>query len=337
VWGAHKALDEKRAGARTIDKALIAVSPPNDNGFCCFGASLWDAKTTAKRAATVIAEVNANIIHTFGDTWLHVSEIDCFVPNTEPPPEKGWLFPPAEPWDLAIAQHVASLVRDRDTLQIGTGSTTSNIPGLGVLDEKEDLGYFSEMTVPGIVDLVRRGVITSRYLAAHPGKIVTTTAGHSEDDFAFIHQNPRFEFYPVEYMHHAGIVGQNDNLVAINNALTVDCTGQIGAMSIGPRVWSGTGGQLAYAIGASLSKGGRYVCVLPATAAGGTKSRIVPHFPAGQIVTVPRDLADTVVTEFGVANLLNKTERERAAELISVAHPDFRAELRKQVQRLHLS
>jgi 4-hydroxybutyrate CoA-transferase len=333
VWGGHKALDEGRPEARPVDVVLISVTPPNRWGYCCLGNSLWDAKTTARRAKKVVAVVSEAIPHTYGDTWLHVSEIDAFVEHTEPPPEARWAYPEPDPWDRPIAEYVASLVKDRDTIQIGTGSTTGNIPRLGVLDGKHDLGYFGELTVPGTVELVQKGVITSRYLESHPGKFVTTTAGNSVEDLDFIDNNPTFEFYAVEYVHDPRVIGRHDNLVAINNALTVDLTGQIGAASIGPQIYSGTGGHLAYAMGAFLSRGGRYICVLPSTAVGGTVSRIVPQFAPGQIVTVPRDLADIVVTEYGIARLLNKTERERANELIAVAHPDFRAELRRAAER----
>jgi 4-hydroxybutyrate CoA-transferase len=334
VWGGHKALDEGRPDARPVDVALISVTPPNRWGYCSIGHSLWDAKTTAKRARMVLAVVNRHLPRTFGDTWLHVTEMDRFVEDHTPPPEQSHIYAPPDPWDLPIAQYVASLVENRDTIQLGTGSTTGNIPRSGVLDDKEDLGYFAELTVPGTVELVKRGVITSKYLATHPDKFVTTTAGNSADDIAFIDENPMFEFYPVEYMHDPRVIARNDNLVAINNALTIDLTGQIAASTIGPRVYSGTGGHLAYAMGAFLSRGGRYICVLPATAVGGTKSRIVPQFEPGQVVTVPRDLADIVVTEYGIARLLNKTQRERANELIAVAHPDFRAELRREAERL---
>lgn len=334
VWGAHKALDEGRPGARPINVALISVTPPNEHGYCSIGHSLWDAKTTAKRARLVIAVVNEFLPHTHGDTWLHVSEIDLFVEHSEPPPESGWAYPPPEPWDRPIAEHVASLVKDGDTIQIGTGSTTGNIPRLGVLDGKHDLGYFAELTVPGTIDLVKQGVITSKYMDLHPGKFVTATAGNTAGDLAYINNNPMFEFYSTEYMHDPRVIGRHRNLVAINNALTIDLTGQIGAMSIGPRIYSGTGGHFSYALGAYLSPGGRYICVLPATAVGGTVSRIAAQLAPGQIVTVARDLADYVVTEYGIAQLLNKTQRERAHELIAVAHPDFRAELRREAERL---
>jgi 4-hydroxybutyrate CoA-transferase len=334
VWGAHKAVDEDRPGARPMDVTMISVTPPNKWGYCCFGNWLWDAKTSVKRAKLVLAVVNDNIPRTYGDTWIHVSEIDWFVENTEPPPEANWLYPQPDPWDKPIAEYVASLINDRDTIQIGTGSTTGNIARLGVLDDKHDLGLFAELTVPGMVELVKRGVINSKYLETHPGKLVVTTAGNSAEDIEYLDDNPSFEFYPVEYMHHSGMIARNDNMVAINGALTTDLTGQIGAGSIGPRIYSGTGGHLAYAFGAFLSKGGRYICVLPSTAVGGTKSRIVPQFPPGQIVSVPRDIADIVVTEYGIARLLNKSQRERANELIAIAHPDFRAQLKQEAEQL---
>lgn len=214
-------------------------------------------------------------------------------------------------------------------MQFGTGSTTGYIPQSGVLDDKHDLGYFAELTVPGTVELVQKGVITSQRMTTHPGKFVTTTAGNGPEDAAFINDNPMFEFYSPMYVHHPGAIGKNDNMVAINNAITIDLTGQIGASTIGPRSWSGTGGHLSYAMGAYLSNGGRYICVLPSTASSGTLSRIVPDLAVGQIVSVPRDLADLVVTEYGIARLLGRTERERARELIAIAHPDFRAELSK--------
>lgn len=335
IMGQHKALDEGRPGASPVDVALISVSPPNEKGYVCFGHALWDAKTTSDRARTVLAVVNRHVPRTFGETWIQVSEVDWFVESAEALDDAEFMFPDPEPWDEAVAAHVASLVNDGDTIQIGTGSTTGNIARLGALDGKHDLGYFAELTVPGTIDLVRKGVITSKYMTTHPGKFVSTTAGNSVSDVAYINDNPMFEFYPTEYMHDPRVIARNDNLVAINNALTTDLTGQIGASTVGHRIYSGTGGHLAYALGAYMSRGGRYICVLPATAARGTKSRIVAEHEPGQAITVPRDLADIVVTEYGIAHLLNKTLRQRANELIAIAHPDFRADLRRQAERLY--
>ena len=331
-WGGHKAFDEGRPEGWPVDVALVSLGPPNEWGYCCFGNNLWDAKTTAHRAKLVIACVNEATPRTFGDSWIHVSEIDAFVESDEQRPQPPEL--PTNPWQQPIAEHVASLVRDRDTLQFGTGTTSGFIAQSGVLDDKHDLGYFAELTTVGCVELVQRGVFTSRYLTTHPGKIITTTAGNSPEDVEFIADNPMFEFYAPEYIHHPAVIARNDNMVAINNAITVDLNGQIGASTIGPRIYSGTSGHFAYSLGAFMSKGGRYICVLPSTAVGGTTSRIVPQFEPGQVVTVTQDISDIVITEYGIAHLLNKTLRERANELISIAHPDFRAELRREAGRL---
>jgi 4-hydroxybutyrate CoA-transferase len=334
IYGHHKALDEGRAEARRIDVNLISVSPPNQHGYVCLGTAVWDVKTSVRLAAMTMATVSDGMPHTFGDSWLHVSEIDRFVedPTATPPVRQP---APPDPWDAPIAGYVSTLVNDGDTIQIGTGSTTGNLPLLGAFDERHDLGYFGELTVPGTIDLVRRGIITGRRMTTHPGKFVATTAGNSPEDRAFIDNNPAFELRAVDYVLDPRNIAANDNYRAINNALMVDLTGQGAASTIGPSVYSGSGGHFLFAMGAFLSRGGRYICVLPSTARGGAVSRIVPHFDAGQIVTVPRDIADTVVTEYGIAHLLNRSVRERAEALISIAHPDFRAELRREARRLY--
>lgn len=332
IYGGHKALDEGREEGRRIDVNLISVTPPNEHGYVCLGHAVWDAKTSVKRAAMTIGTVNDRLPRTFGDSWLHVSELDWFVEEASDPPDRA-LAPP-DPWDAAIAGYTGSLVNNGDTIQIGVGSTTGNLILLGGLDGKEDLGYFGELTVAGTVGLVEQGVITGRRMTTHPGKFVATTAGNTAADRAFLNDNPAFEFYAVDYIHDPRAIAANDNYLAINNALAVDLTGQIAASTIGPRVYSGTGGHFSFAMGAYMSRGGRYVCVIPSTARGGTVSRITVQFEPGQVVTVPRDIADTVVTEYGIARLLNRSVRERAEALIAVAHPDFRAELRREAQRL---
>lgn len=332
IFGGHKALDDGREEARPIDVAIVTVTPPNEHGYVCFGHALWDAKSTVGRARRTIAVINDHLPRTYGDTWLHSTEFDWFIEDHQAPRDRETL--PPDPWDEAIAGYAGSLVRDGDTIQIGVGSTTGNMIQFGALAGRQELGYFGELTVPGTVDLVRQGVITGRRLGTHPGKFVATTAGNSVADRAYMNGNPGFEFYGVEYIHDPASIAANPNYVAINNAIAVDLTGQIAASTIGPAVYSGTGGHLSFAMGAFMSRGGRYICVLPATARGGTVSRIVPQFESGQIVTVPRDIADTVVTEYGIARLLNRTVRERAEALIAVAHPDFRTELRREMGRL---
>ncbi len=328
VWAGHRAANEGRPGARALDVAMVAVSPPNAHGYCCFGASLWDQKKVALEARLTLAAVDATMPATFGDTWIHVSDIDKFV-AVDPfrPPDLP--VPVVETWEPAIAANVRELIRDGDTVQFGLGSTTAAVVREGALNAREDLAYWGELTVPGIVDLVKAGVITGERSRTHPNTFIATSAGNSSMDLEFIAGNPRFEFYPPDYVHNPKVISANDNMVAINNALAVDLTGQIAAGEFGYRTWSGTGGQFAFAMGAFMSEGGRSITVLPATAVGGTKSRIVGQFEPGQIVTVPRDIADFVVTEYGVASLINKSQRERVDEMISIAHPDFRADLRK--------
>jgi acyl-CoA hydrolase len=330
----HKAIDTEREEGEPIDHLMLVVSPPNERGWMCVGNSVWDAVTTARRARTVIAEVNDSTPLTCGDSWLHVSQFDALVEAHRPPIA---LPSPADfsPVDRAIAGHVKTLVCDRDTLQVGLGSHTGALARLGAFDDAEDLGFFSELTVPGVVDLVRRGNITSRYAEVHPGKVVACHIGNSAEDLAFIQGNPVFELHSYDHTNDPRVIARHQRMLAINGALMVDLSGQIGVYAIGSRVYPGLGGHLGFAIGATLSERGRYVSVIPSTARGGTLSTVVPRFAEGQIVSVPRELADTVVTEHGIARLLGKSVRERAAALIEVAHPDFRPELRKAAQELY--
>lgn len=320
-------------GVKDIDVLLTELSPPDEHGFCSFGASLWNKKDDVQRAKMVIAEVNARLIRTFGDNFVHVSEIDYFVEHTR---TTGWGFqPPAPPPEAkTIAGYVSELVQDGDTIQVGAGNTSEALPTAGAFDGKHGLGMHTEMTARGIVKLIKEGVITGRRKTLHPGKVIATAVGGTREDMAFINNNPMFEVYSVYYVSNPRTISQNDNMVAINQAMAVDLTGQMASESIGPRVWSGSGGQPAFAFGALYSRGGRFVIVLPSTAAGGTVSRIVPYFLPGTIVTVPRTCADLVVTEYGIARLRGKTQRQRALELISVAHPDFRAELKREAEKL---
>jgi 4-hydroxybutyrate CoA-transferase len=330
----HKAIDAGREEAQPIDVLLLTVSPPDERGFVCVGTSCWDSVTNVARAGTVIAEVNASVPRTRGDTWLHVSELDACVENHRPR-----VFAPIptefDPADRAIAAHVRTLIRDRDTLQVGLGSHTGVLALLGAFDHAQDLAYFGELTVPGLVDLVRRGNVTGKYAALHPGKFVASQIGNSLADLEFVEDNPAFELRSYEYTNDPRVIAANENLVALNGALMVDLTGQIGVYSIGPDVYTGLGGHLGFALGAFLAPRGRAVTILPSTARGGTVSTIVPQFEKGQIVSVPRELADTIVTDQGIARLLGKSVRERAEELIRVAHPDFRAELTAAARRLY--
>lgn len=243
----------------------------------------------------------------------------------DPPPE-------AQP----IADYVSQLVNDGDTFEIGTGWPSMWMIRLGAMDGKKDLGIYSEMACPGYAKLVERGIVTGRYKTFHPGKVtVSSFTGCDGEDFEIINNNPIFEQYDSEYILDVRNIARNDNFVAINNATSVDLTGQITCETgIGSRMINGHGGQPELHMGAVLSKGGRAITLLPSTALDGAISRIVPELDQGALVTIPRYFADYVVTEYGVASLMGKDCRQRADALIAVAHPDFRAELKEQAEEL---
>jgi 4-hydroxybutyrate CoA-transferase len=332
----HKAADSRPGEGRPIDDLMLVVSPPNAQGYVCVGNSCWDAVSSARRAKRVIVELSEGIPITCGDSWLHLSQLDAIVPGDRP----RLASPDPDPADFSeadrrIAAHVKSIVKDGDTLQLGLGKHTGALPLLGAFDDCNDLGYFSELTVPGTVELVRRGIVTCQRAELHPGQFVSCYIGNSFEDLDYIENNPFFQLRSYEYTNDPKIIARHDHMLAINGALMVDLSGQIAVYAIGPMVYSGTGGQLAFHLGAFLSKQGRALSVLPSTAKDGAISTIVPQFEKGQIVTIPRELADTVVTDQGVARLLGRSVRERAEELIRVAHPDQRDWLRQEAKRLY--
>jgi 4-hydroxybutyrate CoA-transferase len=325
------------------DVLATEVSPPDENGFCSFGNSLWSKKRQIQQAKLTIAEVNNNLIRTYGDNFVHISEIDYFVEHISSgaaPASSGSLAGRAakepEPYLKEITRNVASLIKDGDTIQIGVGRTTEPLVNLGLLDGKNDIGVHTEATPPGIIRLVKEGVVTGKYKTLNPGKCVATSiGGSSREEMGWVHMNPSFYLVDIGYLEDIRVIGAHDNFIAINNALLVDFSGQIGAESIGPHYLAGAGGQIPFAIGTWLSKGGRFISVIPSTAKGGTASRIVPLMPEGTKVTIQSTVADYVVTEYGIAHLKGKTLRERTEALISIAHPDFRTELWKQAKKLY--
>jgi 4-hydroxybutyrate CoA-transferase len=320
---------------------IVQISPPDEHGFCSFGASLWHKKELVKVAKVTLAEVNENVIRTYGDNFVHISEIDYFIEHTPTGRVPGSTDilgrKTAGPGEVekTVAQHIGTLIKDGDCLEIGVGGTAEWVAQVGGLETKHDLGWHSENTVKGIATLVRNGVINGKYKNIHRERAVATAVGGgTTEEMDYINNNPLFEVYSSNYILDPRVIGSHDNMVAINSAIGVDLTGQIAAESIGPVMTSGSGGQLAFAIGAYLSKGGRSIVAIPSTARGGTLSRIMPMLAQGTVVSTPRTLADIVVTEYGIARLKGKTQRERALELIGIAHPEFRAELKKEAERL---
>lgn len=332
----HKAADTRPGEAQQIDDLMILTTRPNDQGWVCVGNSLWDAVSSAPRAKRVIVEISDAMPRTCGDSWLHVSQIDAFVEGDRPrlgiPDPTPADFPEA---DHLIAANVKSVVKDADTLQVGLGKHTGALAILGAFDDCNDLGFFAELTVPGCVGLARRGIVTSKYAQVVPDHFVGCFIGNSLEDLDHIEMNPFYQLRSWEFVNDPLTLAKHDDMLTLNGALMVDLSGQIGVYAIGPTLYSGLGGQLAFQLGAFLSKRGRACTVLPSTAKGGTISTIVPAFEAGQIVSIPRELADTIITDQGVARLLGKSVRERAEELIRVAHPDHRDWLREEAKRLY--
>jgi 4-hydroxybutyrate CoA-transferase len=236
----------------------------------------------------------------------------------------------------AIAGYVSEVVPDGATLQIGIGEPARWLPSIGTFDGKHDLGIHTELGCPGLAKLYAKGVVTNARKTVHNGVAVAVAwTGCDNEDMAVINDNPHFQVYDPEYILNLRTIMANENMVSINNAISVDLLGQINSESVfGGRMINGTGGQPEMHIGAFSAKGGRAITLLPSTALGGSVSKIVPQLDAGAIVTIPRYYADTVITEYGIARLAGKSHRQRANELIAVAHPDFRGELRKQAQEL---
>lgn len=312
-----------------VDVALIQVTPPDDHGYCCLGVSIDYTMTAAKEAKLVIAQVNDQMPRTMGDTFLHVSEIDCFVEHSAPIIELG--LPKIGDVERAIGENCAALVQDGDTLQLGIGAIPDAV--LLFLKDKKNLGIHSEMFSDGVVELVEAGVVTNCKKTFHPGKMIVTFLMGTKRLYDFVNNNPAVEMYSVDYVNNPTVIMKNDNMVSINSCVQVDLMGQVCSESVGLKQISGVGGQVDFVRGATLSKNGRSIMAMPSTAAKGTISKIVPLLDEGATVTTSRNDVDYVVTEFGVAKLKGKTLKQRAAALINIAHPKFRDELNKEFEK----
>lgn len=320
-----------REGYLPIDVFLTTVSPPDEHGFCSLGVSVDHSKSLVESAKIVIAAVNPKMPRTFGDTFVHVSDLDYIVEVDEDLVElKRWAS--QDEVTDAIGRNIASLVKDGDTLQMGAGTIPDAV--LRYLKDKNDLGIHTEMFSDGLIELIENGVVTGKKKTQWPGKVVATFVEGTKKCYEYVHENPRFLFYPVDIVNDPYVIARNDNQVAINGALEVDLLGQVVAESIGTRQFSGIGGQLDFMRGARASRGGRPIIALPSTAKNGTISRISVQLAPGTPVTTGRNDVHYVVTEYGIADLYCKTNRERARALINIAHPDFRAELKREYERV---
>jgi len=319
-----------KSGLLAPDVALVHVSPPDEHGFCSFGIEVGMTKPTAQSAKVVIAEMNPRMPRTLGDSFIHLSKLDLVVPVDYPLPEIR--MGDTSETIQRIADHVAGLIPDGATLQTGIGAIPDAV--LSLLGNHKDLGIHTELFSDGIIDLIARGVITGERKTLHPGKVIAGFVLGTQRLYDFIHDNPVIELHPQDYVNDPFVIAQNVRMVAINSAIEVDLTGQVCADSIGPRLYSGVGGQLDFIYGASRSQGGVPVIALPSTALGGRASRIVGTLKPGSGVTTTRNHIRFVVTEHGVADLYGKTVRERARALIGIADPRFRDDLERSAHDL---
>jgi 4-hydroxybutyrate CoA-transferase len=373
---------EDRQEKRKIDYCILQVSPPNAEGFVGLGSSIWDKKNYLKYADKVIAEINQDIPPAYGNSSLHITDIDYCVETFRIPlsqeeinkivsifpaarqqsiksivkdfplhyarmiiPKIDRLTPdeverallveaPDEP-SINILSHLKTLIQNGDTIQVGTGRPASYTAKYGVFDQANELGIFSEMSLPGLGTLIKNGIFTGKHCTLHNGKAVFSSYAHmTSEEREWCYGNPLVELRDSNYVVNIPNISAQHHMVAINNILQVDLTGQITVESgRGKLMMNGPGGQFEFQLGAFISKGGRAISLLY-SAVRGSGSAIVPQLEAGSVITIPRTYADIIVTEWGIARLAGKSNRERAQELINIAHPDFRAELKMAARKL---
>ena len=319
-------------GLIPADVVFAMASPMDQHGY--FSLSLGADYTMAAvaRARVIVLEVNPNVPYANGNCHVHISQVSALVESSEPVMEVG--LPKIGPVQQAIGKYVADMIEDGSTLQIGYGG----IPDAVVmqLTSKRDLGIHTEMIGDGILTLIESGAVTNRRKNYLPGKMVATFALGSNKLYRFMDRNPGLEMHPVDFTNDPYLAGKNDNLVAINATLQIDLLGQCGSESLGPTPYSGTGGQSDFVRAANRSKGGKAFIVVPSTAKDDSISRIVPTLTPGTHMSTSKNDINYVVTEFGVAQLRGKSAKQRAQELISIAHPSFRAELTAEAKKLNL-
>ena len=319
-----------------VDVALVHLSPPDEHGFLSFGIENGLTKSAAESARIIIAEVNQQMPRTLGDSFIHLSRINYIVPVNYQLAEMSMGGEGVDDITEKIAGYIADLIPDGATMQMGIGAIPDAV--LKYLYHKKDLGVHSELFSDGVIDLVDAGVMTNARKTLHTGKIVAGFIIGSRRLYSWVDDNPLIELHPTEYINDPYVIAQNDRMVAMNSAIEVDLTGQVCADSIGPKLYSGVGGQLDFIYGASRSKGGVPIIALPSTTTmrdGTVITRIVAMLKRGAGVVTSRNHVRYIVTEYGVADLYGKSIRRRVEELISVAHPDFRKELKKEAVELH--
>ncbi|RXK53154.1 acetyl-CoA hydrolase/transferase family protein [Oleiharenicola lentus] len=322
------------SGQVKLDVALLQLSPPDRNGLCSLGTSCDAAKAAFETAKLIIAEINERMPRTHGNNVVPFSRVDAFIATNRP--LHGHHVEAESPVEARIGEIIADLVEDGSTLQMGIGGIPD--AALSRMKGKRDLGIHTEMFSDRIVDLVEAGAVTNRFKEVGQGRILTSFINGSQRLFDFVHDNPLVHFYPCDWTNDTSVIRKNPKVVAINSAIQIDLTGQVCADSIGDRIYSGIGGQMDFIRGAALSPGGKPIIALPALAMGGKVSRIAPQLAPGAGVVTTRGHVHWVITEYGAVNLHGRTLRERGEALISIAHPDFRAELRRDLnERRHFT
>jgi itaconate CoA-transferase len=315
-----------------IDVTITTVSPMDKTGYFSFGTANDFTSTAARHCKMLIVEVNENMPRVFGDSLLHISEVDAIVENHVPLQEMIPQEP--KPEDEIIGRYIAEMVPDGATIQLGFGGIPSAV-AYSLVGHK-DLGIHTEVFCPSMVDLIEKGVVTGQRKTLHRRKNVFTVAQGITRMYEFMNDNPSMESYPVSYTNDPAVIAQNDNMISINSILEVDLTGQCNAEFLAGSQFTGTGGQLDFVRGAFNSRGGKSILALYATAKKGEISRVVPRFATGTVVTTPRMDTHYVVTEYGVVNLKGKSTRERALDIISIAHPKFRDDLLREAEDMYL-
>jgi len=317
-----------RSGRLPLDVALVQVSPPDRHGFCSLGVSVDVSPAAVQTARTVVAQVNPRMPRSHGDGLVHVDDIDLAVEVDEPLPE--FQPPPLTEVERAIGRHVAGLVEDGSTLQVGIGAVAEAT--LASLGDHRRLGVHTEMLSEGVVGLVEEGVVTGETKHVHPGKVVAGFALGTRRLYDFIDDNPMVAMLDIAYVNDAEVIRRNPRVAAVNGALEVDLTGQVCADTIGELQYSGVGGQMDFIRGASLSEDGKPIIALPSTTSAG-ESRICSHLKPGAGVVTTRAHAHFVVTEHGVADLFGRNTRQRAAALVAIADPRHREALAAEARR----
>jgi itaconate CoA-transferase len=315
-----------------VDMTVTTVSPMDNAGFFSFGCANDFTSTMARHAKRLVVEVNENMPRVFGDSMVHVSEVDAIVENHVPLMEA----PPAEPKpeEERIGQAIVEMIPNGATLQLGVGAIPNAVTGY--LADHRDLGLHTELFSPGMIELIEKGVLNGRKKSLHPRKHLFTFCRGTKETYAFMNDNPAMESYPVSYVNDPAVIAKNDRMISVNSIIEIDLQGQCNAEFLGNSQFTGTGGQLDYVRGAYNAKEGKSILAFCATAKNGQISRVVPRLKSGTIVTTPRMDVHYLVTEYGVANLKGKSTRDRALAIIALAHPQFRDNLLREAEDMYL-